>query len=128
MAINDVTRPWSEGTTDSDSDSEQTARWEALVDPAEPERDESDDLADSSMALYLRDISRVPLLTAEEEVILAKALEGGEAAHAMLGAGAMRGAAPELAPVPELTPQERRQLEDQARPVSTADCWTTGSR
>jgi RNA polymerase primary sigma factor len=103
MAINEVARPWSDSTTESDENAEQETRWEALVDPAEPEREESDDLADSSMALYLRDISRVPLLTAEEEVILAKALEAGEAAHAMLASDGI------------LERHEIKPLEDTAR-------------
>jgi hypothetical protein len=77
MAISEVTRPWTEGATEPEHDPELSSRWEALVDPVEPERDESDDLADSSMALYLRDISRVPLLTAEEEVMLAKQPRSG---------------------------------------------------
>ena len=38
-------------------------------------------LPDTSAAIYLRDISRVPLLTAEQEVELARALERGEAAR-----------------------------------------------
>jgi len=58
---------------------------------------------ESPAEIYLRDISRVALLTAEEEVLLAKALESGEAARAMLAA-----------PV-ALRPEERRQLEETLR-------------
>ncbi len=103
MAISDVTRPWGESAAEADTETDLAARWEALVEPIETERDESDDLADSSMALYLRDISRVPLLTAEEEVMLAKALEAGEAARAIL-----------IGPA-EITADERKQLEDTLR-------------
>src|SRR5712692_1688576 len=103
MAISDVTRPWTEGATEPEHDPELSSRWEALVDPVEPERDESDDLADSSMALYLRDISRVPLLTAEEEISLAKSLEAGEAARAMLIGS------------DQLTVAEHKQLEETQR-------------
>src|SRR5579884_765279 len=53
--------------------------------------------------IYLRDISRVPLLTADEEVMLAQRLEAGEAARARLAAE------------PDLPPEERRQLEETLR-------------
>jgi RNA polymerase primary sigma factor len=45
----------------------------------EPEANEADELLDieDSTRLYLREISRVPLLTAEEEVMLAKTMEIG---------------------------------------------------
>src|SRR5947208_11920219 len=39
-----------------------------------------DMVADSSLAIYFRDITRVPLLTAEQEVELATAYEKGEIA------------------------------------------------
>ncbi|MCC6178062.1 MAG: sigma-70 family RNA polymerase sigma factor [Chloroflexi bacterium] len=44
-------------------------------------------MPDTPAAIYLRDISRVPLLTAEEEVMLAKALEAGDIARRKLDDG-----------------------------------------
>jgi RNA polymerase primary sigma factor len=44
-------------------------------------------MPDTPAAIYLRDISRVPLLTAEEEVMLAKALEAGDIARNKLQSG-----------------------------------------
>ena len=45
-------------------------------------------MPDTPAAIYLRDISRVPLLTAEQEVELARDLERGEGAKLKLGNGA----------------------------------------
>jgi len=44
-------------------------------------------MPDTPAAIYLRDISRVPLLTAQEEVTLAKALEAGDIARNKLKSG-----------------------------------------
>ncbi|HEY8476828.1 MAG TPA: sigma-70 family RNA polymerase sigma factor [Chloroflexota bacterium] len=57
---------------------------------------------DSAAAIYLRDISRVPLLTAEQEVELAKAYEEGRAAARRLR---QRG----------LSAEERERLEEAVR-------------
>ncbi len=65
--------------------------------PAEPE-----DIGASSASLYLREISRTPLLTAEEEVTLARQLEAGKAARAKLEQGAV-------------DPDERAALEETLR-------------
>jgi RNA polymerase primary sigma factor len=48
----------------------------AEEEPDEPEQDDLLDIEDSTR-LYLREIARVPLLTAEEEVMLAKSMELG---------------------------------------------------
>jgi len=53
---------------------------------------------EDAVRLYLRDISPVPLLTAEEEVALAKAVEAGRAAAAKLRSG-------------DVAPEERERLE-----------------
>jgi RNA polymerase primary sigma factor len=55
-------------------------------------------MPDTPAAIYLRDISRVPLLIAEEEVMLAKALEAGDIAKGRLEGG--------LVPAAEVEAQE----------------------
>jgi RNA polymerase primary sigma factor len=60
---------------------------ERLRAPEMPGRvgDEEDQLSlETTTEIYLRDISRVPLLTADEEISLAKALEAGELARSAL--------------------------------------------
>ncbi|MCC6177166.1 MAG: sigma-70 family RNA polymerase sigma factor [Chloroflexi bacterium] len=46
--------------------------------------DHADATIDSPLGIYFRDIARIPLLTAEDEVTLAKALEKGEIARVTL--------------------------------------------
>ena len=63
----------------------------------------ADELApDSAAALYLREISQRPLLTAEEEVTLAKQREAGEEAKAEIASG-------------DALPAEREHLEELIR-------------
>jgi RNA polymerase primary sigma factor len=89
------------GITVQDSD-EENSNWVREPEPDDDELDEVEDVAeeadrlpsrffqptdyapDTPAAIYLRDISRVPLLTAEEEVELARALERGEQAKQAL--------------------------------------------
>jgi RNA polymerase primary sigma factor len=60
----------------------------AVLGEYEPDEEEGD-LAgissDDTVGLYLREMARVPLLTTEEEIELAKALEAGRRARAILG-------------------------------------------
>ncbi len=60
---------------------------EVDVDSLESDLDLSEIAVDDAVTLYLREISRVPLLTAEEEVQLAQRMERGRAARCRLARG-----------------------------------------
>ena len=64
-----------------------------------PVLDVSHEVTDDPVRMYLREIGRVPLLTASQEVEYAMMIERGEIAHAR------------LVSEPNLSPEERAQLE-----------------
>ena len=97
----DTPRPLSWGTSASSANTDTPEEEEPVVGAhilraAALEAEEL--MPDTPAAIYLRDISRVPLLTAEEEVILAKALEAGDIAKSKLANG--------LVPEAEIEQQE----------------------
>ncbi|OGO05151.1 MAG: RNA polymerase subunit sigma [Chloroflexi bacterium RBG_13_56_8] len=55
--------------------------------PVDPSFDLSEIASDDSISLYLKEMARVPLLTAEEEVRLARQFEQGEKARAKINRG-----------------------------------------
>src|ERR671931_605637 len=89
-----------------DDSEEQSTNWVREAEPDDEEldeaiEDEADQLPsrffqpgeyapDTPAAIYLRDISQVPLLTAEEEIELARALERGEQAKRALALGGVK--------------------------------------
>ncbi len=82
----ETSRPFSSGVTHADGGAEDEEVVGAhILHAAGLEADEL--TADTPAAIYLRDISRVPLLIAEEEVDLARALERGDAAGKKLTRG-----------------------------------------
>ena len=78
-------------TTDEDSEAKQDDLLLSLSGPAGSEFN-----VDDSVALYLKEISRIPLLSAEKEVNLAKTIEQGEDAARRLSQNGIAHSDPEL--------------------------------
>ena len=84
--VEEETPAWEDAAEFGDEELETEAAPAALDEPDVVEVTAAPELItpDTPAAIYLRDISRVPLLTAAQEVQLAKALEAGELAKAEL--------------------------------------------
>jgi RNA polymerase primary sigma factor len=119
--LDEVSGVLTEAGVDLDESEDDGGNWVRAVEPGDAEEEELDESIDGDVdrlpsrrfqpteyapdtpaAIYLRDISRVPLLTAEEEVELARALERGEQAKAGIDR-------------PGLSPEQIEHLETEIR-------------
>jgi RNA polymerase primary sigma factor len=70
--------PVTDPTEDEIKDESEWAEIEDEAEEALPETVYMDDIADDSVRLYLREIGKIPLLNAEEELALAKKVKAGD--------------------------------------------------
>ena len=78
-----------ENTSDGDEPTnDELTREEGLLDSSDFDQDYLQNIAsDDTIGLYMKEVSRIPLLTSEEEVMLAQSLERGKMARQELADG-----------------------------------------